>query len=104
MTKKTRWLSVISYLLLIRIASAQNATQESAQAVPQESAQEAIQNTTSESVPGPAPQTVRNIDIEFEVDLNSKAIPLPKIFSPCMDLSGRGRHAEVGWPYHLAAK
>lgn len=43
-------------------------------------------------------------DFELNLDINSKTIPLPKIFSPSIDLSGRGFHKEETWPYHFAAK
>ncbi|MCM8792395.1 MAG: hypothetical protein NC826_04590 [Candidatus Omnitrophica bacterium] len=43
-------------------------------------------------------------DLEFKLDLNSKPKELPPLFSPSVDLSGRGYHTEVNWPYHLANK
>lgn len=43
-------------------------------------------------------------DLEFSLDINSKTSPLPKIFYPSIDLSGRGYHSDVSWPYHLAGK
>lgn len=43
-------------------------------------------------------------DLEFTLDINSKTIPLPKIFKPNIDLSGRGFHHELSWPQVLAAK
>jgi len=42
-------------------------------------------------------------DLEFTLDTNSETIPLPKIFRPNIDLSGRGFHREVIWPQTLAA-
>jgi len=43
-------------------------------------------------------------DLEFNLDINSKTTPLPLIFSPSIDLSGRGYHSDVSWPAHLADK
>ena len=43
-------------------------------------------------------------DLEFSLDVNSSAIPLPKIFKPNIDLSGRGYSREPDWPQALAAK
>ncbi|MCM8757570.1 MAG: hypothetical protein NC903_00710, partial [Candidatus Omnitrophica bacterium] len=43
-------------------------------------------------------------DLEFNFDINSKTSTLPKIFYPSIDLSGRGYHSDVSWPYHLASK
>ena len=41
--------------------------------------------------------------IELSLDVNSKTAPLPKIFSPNIDLSGRGFHKDPAWPYHIAS-
>jgi len=43
-------------------------------------------------------------DLEFNLDVNSKTTELPSVFLPNIDLSGRGYHTEVSWPYHLANK
>ncbi|MFA6130330.1 MAG: hypothetical protein WC731_05025 [Candidatus Omnitrophota bacterium] len=43
-------------------------------------------------------------ELEFNIDLNSPAITLPKIYRPSIDLSGRGIHHDVSWPQTLAAK
>jgi len=43
-------------------------------------------------------------DLEFNLDFNSKTTNLYPIFSPSIDLSGRGYHSDVSWPYHLANK
>lgn len=43
-------------------------------------------------------------DLEFKLDTNAKTIPLPKIFRPNIDLSGRGFHRDLVWPQTLAAK
>lgn len=43
-------------------------------------------------------------DLEFNIDITSNAIPLPRIFKPGIDLSGRGLHHDVTWPQTLAAK
>ncbi len=42
--------------------------------------------------------------LEFNLDVKSKTTSLPEIFSPGVDLSGRGYHRRMDWPYHLAAK
>jgi hypothetical protein len=42
-------------------------------------------------------------DLEFTLDVTSNTIPLPKIFMPNIDLSGRGFHNEISWPQLLAA-
>lgn len=42
--------------------------------------------------------------LKFTVDFQSKTRALPKIFSPSVDVSGRGHHRDMAWPYHLAAK
>lgn len=42
-------------------------------------------------------------NIEFTLDINSQTVPLPKIFKPNIDLSGRGFHKDAGWPQTLAA-
>jgi len=43
-------------------------------------------------------------DLEFNLDVSSSTIPLPKIFKPGIDLSGRGFHRDAGWPQGLAAR
>lgn len=43
-------------------------------------------------------------DLEISLDVNSATAPLPKIFKPNIDLSGRGFHRENNWPQTLAAK
>jgi hypothetical protein len=43
-------------------------------------------------------------DLEFSLDVTSGTIPLPKVFKPYIDLSGRGFHENVTWPKTLAAK
>ncbi|MGE5308284.1 MAG: GH39 family glycosyl hydrolase [Deltaproteobacteria bacterium] len=40
---------------------------------------------------------------EFSVDAGQQGIPLPRIFSPSVDLSGRGFHGDITWPQTLAA-
>jgi len=42
-------------------------------------------------------------DLEYTIDLNANTIPLPKIFSPNIDLSGRGFYSDPSWPQSLAA-
>lgn len=41
-------------------------------------------------------------DIEYVLDTASTAVPLPDIFKPAMDLSGRGFHSDPAWPQSLA--
>ncbi len=43
-------------------------------------------------------------DLEFTLDVNSQVIPLPKIFRPNIDLSGRGFSRDNAWPQQLAAR
>ncbi len=43
-------------------------------------------------------------EVEFNLDLSSPAVALPKIYKPNIDLSGRGSHREITWPQTLAAK
>ncbi|MCX5703305.1 MAG: hypothetical protein NT066_02270 [Candidatus Omnitrophica bacterium] len=43
-------------------------------------------------------------EIEFTLDTASNTIPLPKIFKPAIDLSGRGFHRDNSWPQTIAAK
>ncbi len=42
-------------------------------------------------------------DLEFTLDVSSNTIPLPKIFKPNIDLSGRGFHYDSIWPQQVAA-
>lgn len=49
------------------------------------------------------PLFAQESDLEFNLDLNSATMPLPKIFKPNMDLSGRGFHRHADWPQGLAA-
>ena len=43
-------------------------------------------------------------ELEFNVDVSSPGIPLPRIYKPSIDLSGRGAHRDITWPQTLAAK
>ncbi len=43
-------------------------------------------------------------ELEFNIDLNATAVPIPKIYKPNIDLSGRGAHRDITWPQTLAAK
>ncbi len=43
-------------------------------------------------------------DLELSLDITSATVPLPGIFKPNLDLSGRGFHQESTWPQALAAK
>ena len=42
-------------------------------------------------------------DLEFTLDVSSNTVPLPKIFKPDIDLSGRGFNNDISWPQNLAA-
>lgn len=42
-------------------------------------------------------------ELEFSIDAAAAPIPLPKIFKPSVDLSGRGAHSDALWPQGLAA-
>jgi beta-xylosidase len=46
----------------------------------------------------------QDIDLEFTLDATSSTIALPAIFSPAMDLSGRGFNGELTWPQELASR
>ncbi|MBU1726268.1 MAG: hypothetical protein KJ880_01375 [Candidatus Omnitrophica bacterium] len=46
----------------------------------------------------------QDVDLEFSLDANQATVPLPKIFKPNIDLSGRGFSRENTWPQQLAAK
>jgi len=41
--------------------------------------------------------------LELKLDVNAKTSPLPKIYFPNIDLSGRGYHTDAAWPFHIAA-
>lgn len=43
-------------------------------------------------------------EIEFSLDTSANTIPLPVIFKPNIDLSGRGFNRDALWPQELAAK
>jgi Glycosyl hydrolases family 39 len=43
-------------------------------------------------------------ELELNIDLGSPTVPLPKIYKPNIDLSGRGAHLDMSWPQTLAAK
>lgn len=43
-------------------------------------------------------------EVEFTLDAASATSPLPEIFKPNIDLSGRGFHRDVAWPQTLAAR
>jgi hypothetical protein len=46
----------------------------------------------------------QDTDLEFTIDASGPTVPLPKIFQPNIDLSGRGFHRDASWPQSLAAK
>jgi hypothetical protein len=46
----------------------------------------------------------QNSDLEFTLDVTSETTPLPKIFKPNIDLSGRGFNRDQSWPQELSAK
>lgn len=43
-------------------------------------------------------------DLELSLDVSLNTVPLPKIFKPNIDLSGRGFNRDSLWPQELAAK
>ncbi|TAM43313.1 hypothetical protein EPN54_00485 [bacterium] len=43
-------------------------------------------------------------ELEFNVDMSSPGTPLPKIYKPSIDLSGRGNHRDITRPQTLAAQ
>jgi len=43
-------------------------------------------------------------ELEFNLDLDSPTIALPKIFKPSIDLSGRGTLRDKSWPQTVSAK
>ena len=43
-------------------------------------------------------------ELEFNLDLNSTTVILPKIFKPSIDLSGRGTQRDKSWPQTVSAK
>jgi len=43
-------------------------------------------------------------ELTVSIDADAKAIPLPGIFKPNLDLSGRGARYQLAWPQSLAAK
>ncbi|MDI6758209.1 MAG: hypothetical protein QMD94_00820 [Candidatus Omnitrophota bacterium] len=42
-------------------------------------------------------------ELEITIDINSTTIPLPKIFKPNIDLSGKGFYKDTSWPQTLAS-
>jgi len=42
-------------------------------------------------------------ELEYSLDIASATVATPKIFSPNIDLSGRGYHRKAGWPQGLAS-
>jgi len=53
---------------------------------------------------GPCGAWAQNPDVEFTLDVSSSTIPLPELFSPDIDLSGRGFSSELTWPQSLGAR
>ena len=43
-------------------------------------------------------------ELQLTLDVNSETVPLPKIYEPNIDLSGRGFHRDSTWPQTLAAE
>jgi hypothetical protein len=43
-------------------------------------------------------------DVRYTFDAAGRTIPLPDIFKPGMDLSGRGLHPDITWPQTVAAR
>lgn len=50
----------------------------------------------------PGPAACQEGDLEYVLDTGSNAIPLPDLFKPAIDLSGRGFHNDLTWPQSLA--
>ena len=44
----------------------------------------------------------QDTDLELTLDANASTIPLPKIFKPNIDLSGRGLNRQTAWPQSLS--
>jgi hypothetical protein len=42
-------------------------------------------------------------ELELSLDTSADTIPLPQVFKPSVDLSGRGYHRDISWPQGLAA-
>jgi len=42
-------------------------------------------------------------EVEVTIDVNANTIPLPKIFRPTVDVSGRGFYPQYNWPQGMAA-
>jgi hypothetical protein len=45
----------------------------------------------------------RQDQLDYVLDMAQQGVPLPKIFYPCIDLSGRGFHTDIAWPQNMAA-
>ncbi len=45
----------------------------------------------------------QNDDLELLLDVSQHTVPLPKVFKPGIDLSGRGLHNDITWPQTVAA-
>ncbi len=43
-------------------------------------------------------------ELEFNLDIASATVPLPKVLRPNIDLSGRGYHRKASWPQALASE
>jgi hypothetical protein len=50
------------------------------------------------------PALAQEGDFELSLDVDSVSVPLPKVFRPAVDLSGRGFHSQATWPQGMAAK
>ncbi|MBM3249985.1 MAG: hypothetical protein FJZ09_03970 [Candidatus Omnitrophica bacterium] len=50
-----------------------------------------------------AESSAQEADLECMLDVAAKTVPLPAIFKPNTDLSGRGLHRDVTWPQEAAA-
>ena len=42
-------------------------------------------------------------DLEFTVDAAAPSVPLPPVFKPSLDVSGRGFHQQATWPQAIAS-
>ncbi len=53
---------------------------------------------------GAALSFAQDDDLEINLDVNSSTIPLPKVFKPNVDLSGRGFYHDRNYPQQLASQ
>ena len=51
-----------------------------------------------------SPAICQEEGLELTLDLSAKTVPLPDVFKPNIDLSGRGFHEDMTWPQTLSSK